>query len=307
MVLSVSPSLIIADDGDGLRAGHQLVFPQIPCDQDHFHLIKTLQECRQFFANRLKSTLSHQQALMQKMEKAKVKQHSQPYSRPLGMVKQQTQQLQSLSQTLNILISWLEHDVLNKPGAPLSIRQELYDFIVAEFEKLEVLHPHRLRAVRITLQNQRDSLLAFTSVLNEKFKLIAEQFHYPLEKIWALCELQRCEHSSDQYGLRSLPLQDYFQAHFDAIEDAVIQALDSTERTSSMVENLNSRLSAYFFLRREIGHGYLNLLQFYFNHAPFLRSENPKRMNKTPAELLTGKSHPHWLEMLGFQRFKRAA
>jgi len=44
--------------------------------------------------------------------------------------------------------------------------------------------------------------------------------------------------------------------------------------------------------------------RFYLNHTPFLRSET-HRAEKTPAELLTGKPHPHWLEMLGYQRFKR--
>jgi len=36
-----------------------------------------------------------------------------------------------------------------------------------------------------------------------------------------------------------------------------------------------------------------------------LRSERPKRIGKSPAELLTGQAHPHWLEMLGYTRFSR--
>lgn len=35
----------------------------------------------------------------------------------------------------------------------------------------------------------------------------------------------------------------------------------------------------------------------------FLRSEHAERVDKSPAELLTGQGHAHWLEMLGFQRF----
>ena len=93
---------------------------------------------------------------------------------------------------------------------------------------------------------------------------------------------------------------------FYDIEDAVIAAMDSTERTSSMIENLNSRLRPYFYLRKEIGFDYLELLRSYLNHTPFLRSQT-HRANKTPAELLTGKTHKHWLELLGYQPFKRAA
>jgi len=74
-----------------------------------------------------------------------------------------------------------------------------------------------------------------------------------------------------------------------------------------MVENLHGRLRPYFYLRQEIGFGYLDLLRFYLNHVPFQRSEREERVNKSPTEILTGKSHPHWLDMLGFQRFKQAA
>ena len=73
-------------------------------------------------------------------------------------------------------------------------------------------------------------------------------------------------------------------------------------RASSIIENINSRLRSYFFLRREIGSGYLALLQFFLNHRRFLRSERPERDDKSPAELLTGQPHPHWLEMLGYSR-----
>lgn len=70
-------------------------------------------------------------------------------------------------------------------------------------------------------------------------------------------------------------------------------------RASSVVENLNSRLRNYFFLRREVGSGYLELLPFVLNQRRFLRSEHPQRVNQSPAELLTGQTHPHRLEMLG--------
>jgi len=47
------------------------------------------------------------------------------------------------------------------------------------------------------------------------------------------------------------------------------------------------------------------LLQFFLNHRRFLRSEWSERVGKSPAELLTGSYHLHWLEMLGYVRFSR--
>jgi len=74
---------------------------------------------------------------------------------------------------------------------------------------------------------------------------------------------------------------------------------------SSLVENLNSRLRNYFFLRRHLGPDYRALLQFFLNHRRFVRSEWPERAGKSPAELLSGSPHPHWLEMLDYARFSR--
>ena len=241
------------------------------------------------------------------MEKAKKLGQHQKYSHKLGLAKKHEAKTKYISTTIDTLVSWMEHDILNKAGPNPATRRELFDFVVSEFKKLEKLHPHRIRAVRITLQNQRNLLLAFSEVLDNKFEKIAEQFSCSLQTVWKICELQRCDYESTNYIIRSIPFQLQFEEEFELVEDAVIAAMKTTERTSSMIENLNSRLSPYFFLRREIGHGYLDLLRFYLNHTPFLRSEQQHRIGKTPTEILTGKTHNHWLEMLGFERFKRAA
>jgi hypothetical protein len=54
-----------------------------------------------------------------------------------------------------------------------------------------------------------------------------------------------------------------------------------------------------------LGNDYLALLQFYLNHRRYPRSEQAERVGKSPAELLTGQSHRHWLELLGYTRFSR--
>jgi hypothetical protein len=89
------------------------------------------------------------------------------------------------------------------------------------------------------------------------------------------------------------------------LHEALAAVAAGVVRASSVIENLNSRLRSYFFLRRHLGPDYLELLQFFLNHRRFLRSEHPERVGKSPAELLTGVSQPHWLELLGYQRCSR--
>ena len=91
---------------------------------------------------------------------------------------------------------------------------------------------------------------------------------------------------------------------FHAIHRTVKQMLKQTTRASSLVENLNGRLRCYFFLRRQIGQPYLELLRFYLNHHCYLRSAHPERGGRSPAELLAGKKHLHWLEMLEQSDFR---
>jgi hypothetical protein len=128
-----------------------------------------------------------------------------------------------------------------------------------------------------------------------------------MKTIWGMCLLQRCNAMDLNYTHRSVPLEKELGHRFDDIEDAVITALASTERTSSMIENLNGRVRKHLYYRQESGHGFLDLLRFYVNHTPFNRSSRAERHKKSPAEILSGKPHPHWLEILGYTRLKRAA
>ncbi len=303
----LNPERVFGDDASALRAAHHYVYPKVPYDIDNFHIIRDLMDMRRYFRNRLKSAITNRVTMQAKVDKALLTEKMTSYHQQLEIAKANEKTARQLSGSIDILVNWMQHDVLNKPGVAPQSRYELFNFVLSELNTLALQHPHRIESVCTTLKNQKCFLLAFTDVLNTKFQSIADDFVYPLEKIWDMCQLQRCKHSGDTYAVRSLLLQDYFQTDFDAVEDAVLTALDTTERTSSMVENLHSRLRPYFYLRQEIGFGYLDLLRFYLNHVPFQRSEREARVNKSPTEILTKKSHPHWLEILGFQRFKQAA
>jgi hypothetical protein len=94
---------------------------------------------------------------------------------------------------------------------------------------------------------------------------------------------------------------------FYPVEAEVNRSLDTVVRASSLVENLNSRLRNYFTLRKQLGNSYLEILRFFLNHRHFNASVREERVDKSPVELLTGTEHNHWLELLGFELFKRAA
>ncbi|MEL6555760.1 MAG: hypothetical protein AAFQ63_20205 [Cyanobacteria bacterium J06621_11] len=134
----------------------------------------------------------------------------------------------------------------------------------------------------------------------------AQRFELPLQAVRDVCLLHRKPITSNAYWEKWNLLHGQLSGKFHGVMNAVDAALKTTPRASSMVENLNSRLRNYFFLRRSLGDDYLNLLRFFFNHRCFLRSLKPERVGKSPKQLLTGEAHPHWLELLGFKRFQKA-
>jgi len=153
--------------------------------------------------------------------------------------------------------------------------------------------------VRVALQNQRDTLLAFAGVLDQKLADIAQTYAIAEPLVREACLLHRLPSTSPAYWQGWNRLRTTMGGKFHALFDAVSRAMAHTPRSSSLVENLNSRLRTYFTLRRHLGGSYLDLLRFFLNHRRFMRSRCAERHGKSPRELMTGQGHPHWLALLG--------
>ena len=109
----------------------------------------------------------------------------------LDLARQTEVQALWLARDIRTLTQWLSHDVLALAGAALATRQVLFDFIVGELANLEPEDPRRIRPVRIALQNQRDELLGFAGVLDEKLIVIAQAHEISLTIVREACILHR--------------------------------------------------------------------------------------------------------------------
>ncbi|MEL7086783.1 MAG: transposase, partial [Cyanobacteria bacterium J06597_1] len=302
-----APEYTIADGGQGLRAGQKAVMPETRCHGDVFHMQRQFARVANSLSRQVKGATSRRRQLEQQIAKARLThQVTRQMRSRLGHARQKEQKLISLARDLKTLLQWLCHDVFELAGPSLEIRQELFDFIATELQKLECKQHPAIRKLRKALRKQRDDLLAFAGVLDRKLTAIARSFNLPLQTVREVCLLFRKRPTSNPYWERWNQLQAQLSGQFHAVMEAVAEALKQTPRASSLVENLNSRLRNYFFLRRSLNDSYLSLLQFFLNHRRFMRSHVPERIGKSPRELLTGDAHTHWLEMLGFQRFQRA-
>jgi hypothetical protein len=297
----------IADGGSGLRAGQKAVMPEVPCHGDVFHIQQQFEQVSNGLIRRVQGSETRLMKQAQQMRKTRLKDIvAQKLLGQQWLAERQEQALVCLAQDIKTLLGWFSHDVLALAGPSLAVRQELFDFIVHELKQREDEQYPAIRKLRKALHNQRDQLLAFAGVLDQKLAAIAGAFKLPLQAIRDVCLLHRKHKTSNAYWERWNQLHSRFSSKFYGVMEAVEKAFKETPRASSMVENLNSRLRNYFFLRRSLGDDYLSLLQFFLNHRQFMRSLKPERVGKSPRELLTGEAHSHWLELLGFERFQRA-
>ena len=295
----------VADGGKGLRAGQAAAWPTVPCHGDVFHAERDLGAVAFYLEHRAAGYTLHRRKFEDRMERAKRHGRGQHLSKPLALARQAEKQAKALAQDLRALADWMTGDILSLGGPGLSVRRELFDFVIRELADRESLCPHRIGPVHRMLERHRDDLLAFAVLLQDEYQSLAHRFRVPVHWVEKLGELEGMNPSLPGYWQREGPLRHKLRGLFGPLQRALRQVMGEVVRASSIVENLNSRLRSYFFLRREIGNDYLDLLRFFLNHRRFVRSKRSERVGKSPAELLNGQSHPHWLELLGFQRFHR--
>jgi hypothetical protein len=301
------PRATIADFAGGLRAAQAEVLPGVPCRGDVFHVLDEAVPLVRYLENRAYDAI----AACAKRQRQQA-QHERRRGRKAAGVAAKLRSARpveghavALAEEVALLVGWLREDILAVAGPDHATRVALYDWVVAELRVREEQCPHRIRPVRTLLENQRDTLLAFAAGLDEDLAALAEAFAVPVATVRSILQAQALPDREARRWQRQAGLWQRLGARYWPLQEAVAAVAAGVVRASSVIENLNSRLRNYFFLRRQLGPDYLALLQFFLNHRRFRRSEHPERVGKSPAELLRGEPHDHSLELLGHSRFCR--
>lgn len=303
-----SPETTLIDGAKGLLKGFEEILPKTAIRHDHFHIIMDMKDCGRYITNEEASAVTAALKIDKRVSKCRDEEKKQTLIEAWNAALSKLSMLEDTRKMFKLLSSWLQYDVLQLAGHPPETRAELYDFIVAEMESLALKHPHRIDDIVTSLQSRREALLNVSIALNKEFEALATQYHVSIETIWTICYSARYDIHSVKYHETSCALESLLGLQYEEIEDAVLHILETTHRCSSMIENFNSRLRPYLDERKFMSQKSLNLIRFYLNHKPFMRSKHERLVNKTPAEALTGKAHKPWLEMLGFTPwYKQAA
>jgi hypothetical protein len=302
-----APDATIADFATGLRAGQEQALSDVPCRGDIFHALQKVMsaviylDSQAYAAIAARSKWEQRQAAYQRRHGRKDSTVAQYVSK----ARHAEAKAIRLAGEVALLAQWLREDILAVAGADSSGRAELYDFVVDEWGQRVPLCDHHLRPIWTFLKNQRQELLAFVVALDHDLAGVATAQQVPVYVAWGLLNTQTLSVWDEQRWQQEAVWHQRLGAKYHALSVAVAAIRGRVVRASSVIENINSRLRGYFFLRRELGADYLSLLQFFLNHRRLLRSAHGERAGQSPAELLTGAAHGHWLELLGFSRFVR--
>ena len=297
----------IADFGSGLRAGQKAAWgKEIRCDGDVFHGLKPLTELAGFLEHQALAAIASRQEAQKQWEACWKADEVRRFVGALTKARREEAQAVQLSDDITLLVQWVREDVLGLAGEDLATRVELLGFIVEQLRERESLCEHRIQPVRRMLQKQGSRLLGFVGEIDRGLAQLAGEFG--VEEYWvrAACRLEALDRDSAAYWQRRGELAAKLGQRWGAVEAGVKWVLQGVARSSSLVENLNSRLRCYLFLRRQVGEDWLELLRFYLNHRCLQRSRRKQRAGRSPAELLRSQTHPHWLEMLGYRLFRRS-
>lgn len=307
----LNPEHTIADGGPSARKGQKEAWPDVPCHGDVFHALHPFHKLLEYLNNRASHAIEEVDALKRKIKSPRGKWKNNDLVLELGKRLMEAEKVSEyaikLVDDMSTLFRWLQGDILSLVGPSYEERKELLSFIVEEIALREGSYKHRMEPIRRYLENHKENLLEFVPIIEKRLEDIARDLQVACEDIRAVYRLKGLASSSNARWKQYDTLRCRLGAKFYLIESALDSLLRSTVRASSLVENLNSRLRNCFTLRKQLGNSYLDILRFFLNHRRFSTSERTERVGKSPAELLTGVRHKHWLELLGFELFKQAA
>ena len=301
----LSPQCTVADFGLGLRAGQREVWGPLPCQGDVFHLQRELGQAVYFLEKQAYKAIVREGVFSRKPAKTRRNQLAEEESWFRMQAIRDMDAAIASADNLALLEKWVA-ELLQLSGPTTQERRDLLLWIAQEMKRLERAAPLRIGPARRLLEGHLDELLLFASTLDQRLHILASDLGINELALRDLFKALMMPDGNAKWSLMAT-LRAALRENFHLAEARVVELIrNAPARASSLVENINSRLRSYFFLRRQLGPGYLHLLRFFLNHHRFVRSDNPDRRGRSPAEVLAGRSLPLWLETLGLSTGRAA-
>ena len=282
----------VTDGGLGMKKGIKEAYENIREQYDIFHMLMKFTKAENIYENKVYGLINAKYKCEKKFSKAKVTQEEYEKARAKSSIAIEKYDV------LKILIMWI-HERLNFGGYSYEDRAELINFILEELRHIQINSSYLDEAIK-TLNSNKESLLYFVKKAEKLFLELSIEEGISLDTLNLFWQQHGISNMKNKYWILDLKLKSSLGNNYCRIKAKATEILKTIVRCSSIVENINSQIRPYLFLKRVLKGKFLDLLQFYLNTRKYLNSRVKERKGKSPLELLTGKEHGNWLAILGY-------
>ena len=294
--------LSVMDQARGMHKGVGEVYPEGEIQSDLFHTVREIFRVLKRLENKAYKKIKEVDKITDRYLKALLKKEGRKYGKKYFKALEEMAESIDLYENMRVLTQWF-YESVDLYSKSYEEREWIYDYVVDEIEKRKK-NRRDIKALVTSLKNNKKKLLCFARLLEKRLIEFKEEGCYDLtaEDLRNLYRQGTLDKEHCEYWILEGKLLAKFGKELREIKKKVKDIIENTFRASSIVENVNSLIRPYFFLRKTIGNtNFLALLQFYLNTKIIGRCEKiPERVGKSRLELLTGKKHPPWHELLGY-------
>ena len=290
------PEVSISDAGSGLLCGIPRVFPGMEQRPDIFHVEKELGVEVSKLVRKAEAEITEEEKMMHAVSGKRP--HKKTEDRLLALWPHIDNDL-AVTETIMVLYGWLK-ELLSFTGYTADEVLETAHWVCGEMLALQPDNKPFRKQVHV-FEERLDRALSFLNYLTVRMGSAEEENGYENGSLQCLYRLRSFKYGSDYRASWETVCNCAFDTpreRADA-ENVLENIINETYRASSMVENLNGRIRDYIDAKRRLPPMFTSLLQLYFNTKPYRRSGKEERIGKTPMEMLTGKPHASFFELLG--------
>ena len=283
----------VSDAGSGLLDGIADAFPGASIQLDIFHVLRDLRKEVTKFENYVYKTLEQIENYRIRLAGPKPRKSTQErYEKLLSTIDQYMEQADNVS----ILYSWLRES-LGFTGLSVMEVTELCQWALSEMASAAPERKKLLKEID-KFRKRLPKTIGFLRQMHRKMKEYACNTGIPVEAIRLAYRQRAFPVGSQEHTAIGKRLWKKLGNKILFLDKILAEIVSFTMRASSLVENLNSRIRPFMNEQKRIGSWFFPLLQLYINTKRYRRSRKKERIGKSPLELLTGRPHPDFLDML---------
>lgn len=312
---------VICDEGTGLVGGIKLTFSDGVHQSDLFHVILRLAYLKWVFEKRAYRAIEATDEAESKFDSAKSEKSVEKRFLEWQEAYEESEKCIGLFDDFDYLFKELQKAlaIVNMETGKLRTKEEAIAHLCAVFSLMEELEHEKIAEGIQYFRKHQESVLRYFDQVKKSEKLLKDQIQDEVLRHILILIYAYTQKTYTAYGQRKKKLKERIEfwqkalcewispEQFRSLYALVETTLSQIIRSSSVVENTNSRLRRFFdSARGQINQNRLNLIRFYLNHKVF---ERGRRKGKSPAQIFFQEAEKplHWLSILREKKIQKAA